>query len=1312
MVRRDGEERIVHSQAVVTRFVEGKARQARGFIQDITEHMRAEDALRESEAQLGEAQRLARIGSWTWNSETGTVHWSDEHYRLFGIAPVGSAVSHEDFLACIHPDDLNKVVESTDEFRVSGGHGTIEYRIVRPDGETRFMRAWSEIVLDGDTNPRQMRGVVQDITEYRLEAEAKRVAESRLIAILDNMPVLVSEKDTSGRYRYVNPELQRNHHQLNHSELVGKTVRDIKPDIATMIEENDQTVRNTRSAVQFEFTAPHPEGDRHYLSTKFPLLSARGDVESIVSMDMDITELKRAEQNSRKSEERLRLITDNLPAFVAYVDANGNYQFANNFYEDWFGRRADEIIGLSVEAVVGVENFANMRESHLRALSGESVTRSGKFKSPDQRIADVRGQYVPDQGPDGTVRGYFVLSQDITEMKRVEEELRKSEGRLNMAQRVGHVGSWDVDVESGKQQWSDECFRILGFEIGAKAPSFEKFMERIHPDDRAGFMKARGRALYEDQPFDQEYRFILPGGELRHLNSVGEATLNASGSPARMIGTVQDITERKRAEQALSESEARFRSIFEGAAFGITITSLDDRVRLCNPAYSTMLGYGPGDLDGVTWSAHTHPGDKSENQILSDQLYRGEIESFQFEKRYLRKDGEVLWASLTVNLVGDGVEIPRFEVALIEDISERKAAEDALSRSRAMLEHAEEMAHLGSWEADYEEDSVIWSDEIFRIIGVAPSEFDGRRTTFLRYVHPEDRERIAHHFEGLRMGQDMEYTCRVLRPDGEERMVYVHGMVTDVIDGVARQARGTLQDITESKRAQDALRDSEADLARAQEISHLGSWTWDVEADQVHWSAEHYRIFGLDPGGPALTYAAFISMLHEDDRESVMAGIEEALRSESTFDREYRLVRPDGQIRLARSIGQVELGKNGKPRRVTGTVQDITERSQVEEQLRQAQKMEAIGRLAGGIAHDFNNLLAVILGNLELIGERVNGDDAVTSMVERGLTASERGAALTHRLLAFSRKQTLRPATIDLNEQVSNMTDMLTRTLSETIEIRTRGALNLWPCYTDQSQLENALLNLSINARDAMPDGGTLTIETVNISLGEESAAAEADVEPGDYVVLVISDTGTGIEPESLEHVFEPFFTTKEVGKGTGLGLSMVYGFAKQSSGTATISSEPGEGTTVKLYLPRAKEAADAQNARLATARTPTSKGEKILVVEDDAEVRALAVRLLTRFGYEIAEAGSAEAALETMKHAAPIDLLLTDVVLPGAMNGPELVAEIRRQSPATKQLYMTGYAEQALNDQHGLDGKTRVLHKPFRMAELANTVRSVLDER
>jgi len=391
------------------------------------------------------------------------------------------------------------------------------------------------------------------------------------------------------------------------------------------------------------------------------------------------------------------------------------------------------------------------------------------------------------------------------------------------------------------------------------------------------------------------------------------------------------------------------------------------------------------------------------------------------------------------------------------------------------------------------------------------------------------------------------------------------------------------------------------------------------------------------------------------------------------------------------------------------TVTDITEQREAEKQLQQAQKMEAVGQLTGGIAHDFNNLLAVSMGNVELAEEVVRTGGDVQPFLATVKRASERGASLTSQLLAFSRNQTLFPEVIDAGELVDAVTDLLRRSLGETIEVKFKGQDNLWPCEVDPHQLESAILNLAINARDAMHDGGTLSIRTANIRLDDDYAAAQTDERPGEYVLVEVTDTGAGMPQDVIDHAFDPFFTTKEVGRGSGLGLSMVYGFVNQSGGHVTIHSEEGRGTAITLYLPRSDKA-EKHVERTEQVEIPESCGEAVMVVEDDPDVRALSVALLGSLGYEIFEAADGESALEALETTSRVNLLFTDVVLPGGVSGPELAAKVQSRFPGIAVLYTSGYTELADFDKSTFREEVELLQKPYRKADLARKVRLALD--
>ena len=417
---------------------------------------------------------------------------------------------------------------------------------------------------------------------------------------------------------------------------------------------------------------------------------------------------------------------------------------------------------------------------------------------------------------------------------------------------------------------------------------------------------------------------------------------------------------------------------------------------------------------------------------------------------------------------------------------------------------------------------------------------------------------------------------------------------------------------------------------------------------------------------------------------------------------------------------RLHLATDAEPNVFFAIIADITERKHAEQalresedQLRQSQKIEAVGQLTGGVAHDFNNLLAIIEGYLSLLDEKLQKESEISpadvrKFIRPALRAGRRGAELTYRLLAFSRKQPLQPVALDVNEIVEGMEQLLKRTLGEDIDLRWHLEAGGWLAEADASQLENAILNLAVNARDAMPDGGRLTIETGEVTLDDDYAKSRSEVTAGDYVMLAVSDTGTGMERETLAKVFEPFFTTKEVGKGTGLGLSMVFGFAKQSGGHVAIYSEPGQGTTVRLYVPRAVN----QTETVAKVQEARSGGghETILVVEDDEDVRDVAMRMLQRLGYTVFAAQDGRTALIILENEGPFDLLLTDVVLPGGMSGAELATAAQQKADGLKVLYMSGYTENAILHHGRLARGVNLIDKPFSCTGLGAKVTEVLE--
>ena len=522
-----------------------------------------------------------------------------------------------------------------------------------------------------------------------------------------------------------------------------------------------------------------------------------------------------------------------------------------------------------------------------------------------------------------------------------------------------------------------------------------------------------------------------------------------------------------------------------------------------------------------------------------------------------------------------------------------------------------------------------------------------------------------------------------------------------------RELRAT---IAEREAAQEALWASEERFARIFENSSSPTMLKDIDGRIIlvnkSWE-EWYGSSRVDAVGK-VTH----DIHPKEIADEIVAQDDEVLRTGAPKKREHTVLDKDGR-RLHVIMTKFPVSDGAGRTIGIGTITtDITELRAVESRLQQAQKMEVVGQLTGGVAHDFNNLLAVVLGNLELAAERLADDGESLSLIQRAAKAADAGAALTGQMLAFSRRQILQPRAVDLNALVSRMTELLRRTLGETVEIETVTAGGLWPCRADPTQLETAVLNLALNARDAMPSGGKLTIETANVRLDDDYAAAEEDLSPGQYVLLAVSDTGDGMPPDVAAHAFEPFFTTKATGEGTGLGLSMVYGFAKQSEGQVKIYSEPGHGTTVKIYLPRIRGDEAAATPGREPARERHGAREKILAVEDDPLVREMAVAMLRSLNYDVLEAMDGSTALEILAESPDIDLLFTDVVLPGGMSGADLAREAERLRPGLKVLHTSGYTENAIIHQGKLDQAAELIQKPFQKAALARKIDAILGRR
>ena len=593
------------------------------------------------------------------------------------------------------------------------------------------------------------------------------------------------------------------------------------------------------------------------------------------------------------------------------------------------------------------------------------------------------------------------------------------------------------------------------------------------------------------------------------------------------------------------------------------------------------------------------------------------------------------------------------------------------------------------------------------LLGYEAHEIVG--TTFLGYTHPDDLNATVAVFAGIfEAPLHAPYEYRFRHKDGSYRWFAWTGSFHEGRVYAAGRALAP-------ERLRDKVVGDAAEFTRLalDSVGGVGAWTADLVQGRYVTDVAIARLYGLDPVAAAsgVPTAAFLANVHPDDLPALQAEIGRSLVSGRDMALEYRLRHPDGSIRWVLSRWRTHLDENGRPVRRTGVGIETTSQRNMEEQLRQAQKMEAVGQLTGGLAHDFNNLLAGITGALSLMQIRMRQgrlDDLERYMtVAQG--AARRAAALTHRQLAFSRRQTLDPNPTDVNALIAGMEELVRRTIGPHIALEVVGAVGLWPALIDPGQLENALLNLCINARDAMPDGGRITIETANKWL-DYSAAVTHEIPEGQYLSVCVSDNGTGMAPETIAKAFEPFFTTKPLGEGTGLGLSMIHGFARQSGGHVRIYSEVGQGTTVCLYLPRHYGDVGIEDVAHRMADVARAgQGETVLIVDDEPSVRMLVTEVLADLGYAAIEATDSAAGLKVLQSDTRVDLLITDVGLPGGMNGRQMAEAGLERRPGLQVLFITGYAENSLIGNGHLKPGMQVLTKPFAVEALAARIKELI---
>jgi two-component system cell cycle sensor histidine kinase/response regulator CckA len=774
------------------------------------------------------------------------------------------------------------------------------------------------------------------------------------------------------------------------------------------------------------------------------------------------------------------------------------------------------------------------------------------------------------------------------------------------------------------------------------------------------------------------------------------------------------MREQYAADAASRRSLALFESVFDNAAIGIALIGRDRRPLRCNAALERILGYSAAELRTRSFAEVTHPEDLQVDAAMFADLLAGTRARYQIEKRYLRKDGAVVWGRLRTSYLGLDETGEPIIVGMVEDITDEYLAK--IERERLLNdlgERIKEATGLHATASILQDDSLDIPAILARVATVVAQAFQFPKLARVQIRYgalssppcgePGDAATLGEMFE------TSEGTC------GSILVWYSPASPSGPRDPFLPEEQQLVESIAEMletsidrRIAERALLQSEERLKLSLTAAGMGIWEWDIATDKVSWSDELLEIAGLERETVIGTLAAFRERVHPDDRDALAQVVSKALAGASpgsSFEFQLRLMRPDGAVRWVATSGRAFRDENGRPVRMLGIAHDISARRQLEAQLQQAQKMDALGQLAGGVAHDFNNLLTAIKSHAEFVLDELPEGDERRADLDGIMSVTDRAEELTRRLLAFSRHQVLAPRIIDPNAVVASVDRLLRRLIGADVEMAVSLGADVGSVRADATQLEQVLLNLAVNARDAMPDGGTLSISTRSTEIVAGGADDGRQVNPGNYVVLAVRDTGTGITPETKLRMFEPFFTTKGPSRGTGLGLATVYGIVQQSGGTIHVETAVGRGTTFEVYLPQVDTEPELPVAAAPVGRARRGT-ETVVLVDDDELVRAPAERALVAYGYHVIAFDTGAAALAYLERSKePVDLLVTDVVMPG-MQGPELAQRILLLRPGLPVLYITGYADRDIE----LVAAAMVLPKPFSPTTLAQTVRQALD--
>ncbi len=1025
----------------------------------------------------------------------------------------------------------------------------------------------------------------------------------------------------------------------------------------------------------------------------------------------DTTERIKTEMELAKTQARFQAFFDLDLIGMAISSPERRLLNANSQLCRILGYERDELMGLTWSQMTHADDLA-ADEAFFERMGREEIdaySREKRFVRKDGKILHAKISVRCVRLPDGTIDYLLGLFEDIS--PRIEAELARYKEAERFAQVVENIGEvfWLTDLEKNQMIYlSPQYEKIWGRPVSSLYESLESWPATLHAEDRARVMEARKAQI--EGTYNIEYRILRPDGEIRWVHDKAFPVRDENNKIYRIAGVVADITDRLQAEHDLKESEAGYRRLFEAAKDGILILNADTgEIQDVNPFLADLLGYSHADFIGKQlWQIGAF------KDIPANKTNLAELQ----QNRYIRYENLPLRTikgdHIFVEFVSNSYEVNGRQVIQcnIRDISERRKAATALRKSTDLLKAVVANAPL----------RIFWKDRDLNYLGCNLLFAQDAGETDLDQIIGKSDFEMSWKDQATAYRADDEAVLDSGKPKlaFEERQTKQDGSSlwlrtskvplrdeNDHVIGIL----GIYEDITESKRAVDAVKESESRFRQLAETIQEIFFLTDPEMTQIFYVSPAYTtITGRSCESLYANPQNWLTGIHPDDMQRVLAAVAPGGKLVAS-DVDFRLKDLAGHEHAVRGRAFPILNAAGETYRFAGLIEDQTRQKHVELQLQQAQKMEAIGRLSGGIAHDFNNLLTVILGHasiLETLDENREAQDSVAEIRKAG----ERAAGLTRQLLLFSRREKPHLIRININTAILETTKMLLRILGEDILLDFKPLAKPIYVQADAGMLDQVLVNLAVNARDAMPKGGRLTIETAISEVDADMLQHSNQLVSGAFAVLSVSDSGCGIPAEILPKIFEPFFTTKDVGKGTGLGLATAFGIVQQHSGWIKVYSEVGYGTTFRVYLP-----VDQSDAGELPEKSPLKSlargSETLLVVEDESGIRTLLEKSLSALGYEVLVAKTGPEALKLFAaRKKDISLVLTDMVMPGGMTGTELGALLHKEKPSLHLIYSSGYSDAHVSGSLNLTAGVNFLAKPYSTVGLSEIIRRTLDTK